>query len=212
MFVSFNQEKESNVNFDSFFISNFEQLYTKNSIFAKTPLLKTYNKNNFFKHTFCEFTQIEDFDFPLDTNYKSKSESMYFYTDEGVYRKSNHWGRVANCRWKLTANEEYKNQQIVIGFAKWVDFYPINSAGKIFFIEVDFNNKSAKIQPKKENSTNHLFTFPEAQKRIKQITHLFSNDKWAKYFDQDTDDLYFEIISKFMNSDKTLQEIKRGFN
>ena len=99
--------------------------------------MKTYNSTNFFKHTFCEFQQVDDFTFLEKTNYKSKSESSYFYTDEGVYRKSNHWGRVANCRWKLISNENYKNQQIVIGFAKWIDFYPINSSEKIFFIDVN---------------------------------------------------------------------------
>ena len=171
--------------------------------------MKTYNRNNFFKHTFCEFTQIEDFAFPEDTNYKSKSESMYFYTDEGVYRKSNHWGRVANCRWKLISNENYKNQNIVIGFANWTDFYPINLSGKIFFIEVDFKEKTAKIQPKNNKTTNRLFTFSEAQKRIKKITLLFFDDKWAKYFDKNIAILQFEIISDLINSDKTLQEIKQ---
>jgi len=115
--------------------------------------LKTYNKTNFFKHTFCEFKQIDDFDFPEDTNYKSKSESMYF-------------------------------------------------------IEVDFEEKTAKIQPKKENTTNYLFSFSEAQKRIKQITHLFTNDKWAKYFDEEIEIIRKNIISEFINSDKTLQDIK----
>jgi hypothetical protein len=100
-----------------------------------------------------------------------------------VYRKSNHWGRVANCRWKLLANEDYKNQQIGIGFANWTDFYPINSNEKMFFINVDFIKKIVKIKPKKENSTNHLFTFSEANRRIKQITHLFKDNKWTHYFD-----------------------------
>ncbi len=173
--------------------------------------MKTYNKTNFFKHTFCEFTQIEDFDFPENTNYKSKSESMYFYADEGVYRKSNHWGRVANCRWKLIVNDNYKNQNIVIGFAKWADFYPMNSTGKIFFIEVDFDKKLAKIQPKTESSTNHLFTFPEVQKRIKQINQLFTEDKWAIYYDDEIEPLRRKVISDYINSDKTLQEVKRCF-
>ncbi|MCG1035625.1 hypothetical protein [Polaribacter sargassicola] len=171
--------------------------------------MKTYNQTNFFKHTFCEFTQIDDFNFPEDTNYKSKSNSMYFYTNEGVYRKSNHWGRVANCRWKLITNNNYKNQQIVIGFAKWTDFYPINSSEKNFFIEVDFKNKTAKIQPKKKETKNYLFPFSEAQKKVKQIAHLFKNDKWATYFNDDIDKVKFKIISEFINSDKTLQEIKR---
>ena len=171
-------------------------------------ILKTYNQTNFFKHTFCEFNQVDDFEFPENTNYKSKSESIYFYTEEGVYRKSNHWGRVANCRWKLLANENYKNQQIVIGFAKWTDFYPINSNGKIFFIEVSFDKKTMKLQPRKENSNNHFFTFSEAQKRIKQILHLFKDDKWATYFNVEINELRMNIISEFINSDKTLKEIK----
>ena len=170
--------------------------------------MKTYNRNNFFKHTFCEFTQIEDFDFPIDTNFKSKSDSMYFYTNEGVYRKSNHWGRVANCRWKIIANKNYKNQQIVIGFAKWADFYPINSTERIFFIEVHFKEKTAKIQPKEKNTINHFFTFSEAQKRIKQITHLFTDSKWAIYYDEEIDVLRNKVILDYINSDKTLKEIK----
>jgi len=170
--------------------------------------LKTYNQANFFKHTFCEFQEVDNFEFPENTNYKSKSESMYFYTDEGVYRKSNHWGRVANCKWKIITNEHYKNQQIVIGFAKWSNFYPLNSIEKIFYIEVDFQKKVARIQSKKEKSASKLFTFPEAQKKIKQINHLFKDDKWAIYFEKEVDDLRNEIISEYINSDKTLQEIK----
>ncbi|MCI2230078.1 hypothetical protein MC378_12940 [Polaribacter sp. MSW13] len=173
--------------------------------------MKIYNKTNFFKHTFCEFTQIENFKFPEDTNYKSKSESMYFYTDEGVYRKSNHWGRVANCRWKLIANEDYKNQKTVIGYAKWCDFYPINSKEKIFFIDVNFEEKTAKISPNKKENKNYLFTFSEAQKKIKHINQLLTEDKWANYYDKKIAILRKEIISSFINSNKTLIEIKRNF-
>ena len=173
--------------------------------------MKTYNQANFFKHTFCEFQQVKDFNFPENTNYKSKSESTYFYNDEGVYRKSNHWGRVANCRWKLIADANYKNQQTVIGFAKWTSFYPINSSEKIFFIEIDFNNKSASIKSNKETSTKYLFTFSETQQRIKQIHHLFKDDKWAKHYDLEIDELRFNIISEFINSDTTLREIKQRF-
>ncbi|WP_299667985.1 hypothetical protein [uncultured Polaribacter sp.] len=172
--------------------------------------MKTYNQTNFFKHTFCEFQQIDHFEFPENTNYKSKSESTYFYTDKGVYRKSNHWGRVANCRWKLMALTNYKNQDKVIGFAKWNDFYPINSTEKIFFIDVNFEEKTAKIQSKKEHQIHYLFSFSEAQQRIKQIHHLFKDDKWANYFDLEIDKLQIKVISAFINSNKTLQEIKRA--
>ncbi|WP_439127692.1 hypothetical protein [Polaribacter sp.] len=173
--------------------------------------MKIYDKTNFFKHTFCEFRQIDDFEFPENTKYTSKSKSQYFYTDKGVYRKSNHWGRVANCRWKLISNNNYKNQQIVIGFASWKSFFPINSSEKIFFIEVDFNSKRAKIQPIKEKTTGYLFSFSEAQKRIKQINHLFKDDKWANYFEIEKEELQYQVISKFINSDSSLMEIKMSF-
>ena len=173
--------------------------------------MKTYNQTNFFKHTFCEFSQIDDFEFPESNNYKSKSESMYYYTVEGVYRKSNHWGRVANCRWKLISTENYKNQQVVIGFAKWVDFFPINSTEKIFYIAVNFEEKTAKIQPEKEIGSNFLYSLNEAQQKIKQIAILFKEDKWAKYFDEEIEVLRFKIISEFINSEKSILQIKKNF-
>jgi hypothetical protein len=173
--------------------------------------LKTYNSSNFFKHTFCEFQQVDNFEIPEDRNYKSKSESSYFYTDEGVYRKSNHWGRVANCRWKLRATAHYKNQQIVVGFAEWNDFYPINSTDKIFFIAVNFEEKTAKIQPESKIKKHTLVSFAQAQLKIKQITNLFKDDKWAKHFDFEIENLRFKIITEFINSEKDLQEIKQKF-
>lgn len=173
--------------------------------------MKTYNSSNFFKHTFCEFQQVDNFEIPEDRNYKSKSESSYFYTDEGVYRKSNHWGRVANCRWKLRATAHYKNQQIVVGFAKWNDFYPINSTDKIFFIAANFEEKTAKIQPESKNKKHTLVSFAQAQLKIKKITNLFKDDKWAKHFDFEIENLRFKIITEFINSEKDLQEIKQKF-
>ncbi|MHB0753910.1 hypothetical protein [Polaribacter sp. M15] len=172
---------------------------------------KKYNSKNFFKHTFCEFQQVDNFHFPENTNYKSKSESLYFYTDEGVYRKSNHWGRVANCRWKISTNDTYKNQKTIIGFAKWSDFHPINSTEKNFWIAVNFDDKTVKIHPKKKENQQHLFNYSEAQKRAKQINLLFKDDKWTNYFDLQKDQLIKEVISVFINSDKSLSTIKTSF-
>ncbi|HCY96978.1 MAG TPA: hypothetical protein DHU86_02335 [Polaribacter sp.] len=172
--------------------------------------MKTYNQRNFFKHTFCEFKKVDHFEFPEDSNYKSKSESIYFYTDDGVYRKSNHWGRVANCRWKLVTDSNYKNQEIATAFAKWTDFHPINTAEKIFFIRVDFNTKKVKLQAKNKDTTNHLFTFPEAQKRIQQIHYLFTDDKWSKHFQTDLPLLSFNIVSRFISTNLSLREIKKN--
>ena len=95
-------------------------------LFLNQNRLVPYHKNTFFRHTYCEFRQIEDVILPEKTHFKSKHNSLYHFTKEGVYRKSNHWGRVATCRWKLIPNATYKNQQTVLGFAKWEDFYPLN--------------------------------------------------------------------------------------
>ena len=173
--------------------------------------MKTYNQTNFFKHTFCEFQEVDDINFIDKPCYKSKSESLYHYTKEGVYRKSNHWGRVANCRWKLISSNNYKNQQTVIGFAKWSDFYPIHSSEKNFFININFQEKTVQIQPKNKNSNHYLFTFSEAKKRQKQIQHLLKNDKWATYYNLEILEIKCKVITAFINSDKSLQEIKRSF-
>jgi len=173
--------------------------------------LKTYNPTNFFKHTFCEFKEITNFKIPENINFSSKSDSTYFYTNEGVYRKSNHWGRVANCRWKLISIANYKNQEVVVAFAKWTDFYPINSNEKTFFIEFDFIKKITNIQTKKEDTKHELFGFSEAQCRIKKITRLFKDDKWANHFDLEIESLRSKIISEFINTNKSLQEIKKNF-
>lgn len=173
--------------------------------------MKTYNQHNFFKYTFCEFHQIEDFDFPEETHYRSKSESAYFYTKEGVYRKSTHWGRVANCRWKFIANKDYKNQTIGIGFAKWTDFYPVNTVQKIFYIEVDYEAKTATIRASTDATANHSLVFSEAQKKRKQIVQLLNEDKWAQYFELDIEELRFNIISEYIQSNHSLQQIKKNY-
>ena len=59
---------------------------------------------------------------------------MYFYTEEGVYRKSNHWGRVANCRWKMIANEDLQEpSKPGLALPSGHDFYPIHSNRKRYF-------------------------------------------------------------------------------
>lgn len=172
--------------------------------------MKTINKTNFFKHTFCEFTKVKDFEFPENTHYKSKSNSFYFYTDKGVYRKSNHWGRVANCRWKLIANDNFKNQAYHAGFAKWTDFYPLNETEKQFYIAVDFKSKTVNFHHKETNKEAFLFFAETAQKKVIQIRKLLLDDKWANYFDEEISVLRKEIVFELINSNKSLQEIKNA--
>jgi hypothetical protein len=174
--------------------------------------LKTYNSTNFFKHTFCEFQQVENFSFPENTNYKSKSESTYYYSDDGVYRKSNHWGRVANCRWTLKSTSTYKSQHIVIGFAKWTDFHPINSSEKSFSISVNFDEEKAEIQSINKDIDNFLFNYKDAKDRVQKINHLFKNDKWLNYIEGNKESIKKRIISEIISSDKTFTEIKAAIH
>ena len=58
-----------------------------------------------------------------DTGYKLEDDdevsSKYWYTKKGVYRQSDHWGKVAQCQWDL---ENQKKGETQVGFAKWKNF------------------------------------------------------------------------------------------
>lgn len=171
-----------------------------------------FDKHNFFRYTYCEF-KMQDIDFFKEkvAHFQSKSGSYYFYTDKGVFRYSNHWGRVANCRWKLIANENYKNQQYHLGFAKWTDFFHLNDNDKLFYILVDFELKKVNFQHIGNSNKNDqiLFTALEAQKRVKLIRKLFSEDKWARYYNTELDILRKEIITDYISTSKSLTAIKQ---
>ncbi|MBE7628876.1 cell division protein FtsQ [Tenacibaculum piscium] len=171
-----------------------------------------YHKFNFFRYTYCEFESKEITFFEgKSAHYQSKSGSLYFYTDKGVFRYSNHWGRVANCRWKIQGIEHYKSQDYYVGFANWNDFYPLNNTDKVFYLEVDYPEKQAKIQRLKKEETNNCFlmTSEFAHQRLKQIQILFKEYKWATYFEQDIDVLREIIIDKLSTTNKTIQELKQ---
>ena len=170
--------------------------------------LITFNKNTFFKNTYCEFQEVNHIDIEEKDCYKSKHNSIYFFTKKGVYRKSNHWGRVASCRWKLIPSSSYKNQQTVLAFAKWKDFYSLNETEKLFYISVNFETKKTKIKISKSKKSPNLLTLNKAQIKEKQIKHLFKEDKWAQYFNSNIEELRFKIISKLINSDSPLPLIK----
>jgi hypothetical protein len=46
-------------------------------------------------------------------------------------------------------------------------------------------------------------------KKIKQISILFKETKWANYFEDDIDITRYKVITEFINTNKTLQQIKR---
>jgi len=108
---------------------------------------KTYNKNNFHSHTFCIFQEVglEELQ-NLSLNYKSKSGSCYYFTKTGVYRLSNHWGRAANCKWRLINDKDNINSnRTKLGYANWSDFYPDNDYEKLYFIKVDYDYPNGTV-------------------------------------------------------------------
>ena len=87
---------------------------------------------NSFKNTFCVFREIESKAIEnLEVQFESKSGSLYYYTELGMYRLSNHWGRLANSKWRLEVAENNTASKKKLGFASWDSFYPDNKEQKL---------------------------------------------------------------------------------
>lgn len=173
-----------------------------------------------FKNTFCVFQEvlpekIQD----LKVQYDSKSGSQYFYTKEGMFRLSNHWGRLANSKWRLEPMEQdgaetSNDSKFKIGYASWDSFYPDNSEEELYYLEADYIKKTVNYQHK--NNPNYdskpiLRTSFETTKKIKQIRNLLTLTSWAKYFEyDDIEQLRKIIIEQLIDTNKTLDEIKRA--
>ena len=159
---------------------------------------------------------VSQADFELQkSHFKSKSGSDYFFNEEGVYRISNHWGRVANCRWRLIALENYKNQETKVGFAKWIDFYPNDETTNLFFIQINFDKKTVDFFHKDmpfydgkaalRNASETAITF----KIIKQI---LNEEDWAKYLEyDDLEGLRKEIVTKMIYDGMCFGEVRREY-
>ena len=169
---------------------------------------------NSFKNTFCVFKELLPGKIEgMPVQYDSKSGSKYFYTEEGMYRLSNHWGRLANSKWRLEPMEPETASKTKLGFALWNEFYPDNAEEELYYLEADYIKKTVNYQHK--NNPNYdkkaiLRTSFETTKKIKQIRNLFNLTSWAKYFEyDDLEELRQKIINQLIFTNKTLDEIKR---
>ncbi len=170
---------------------------------------------NSFKNTFCIFREVEIILIQnLSAQFESKSGSTYYYTEPGMYRLSNHWGRLANSKWRLEPMEPETLSKIKLGFATWDSFYPDNDEEKLYYLEVDYTRNSVNYQHKNNVQYDNkaiLRTSFETTKRIKQIRNLLNLTSWAKYFHHyDINDLRRIIIKELIYTNKTLDEIKRA--
>ncbi|HTG65902.1 MAG TPA: hypothetical protein VL859_05970 [Flavobacterium sp.] len=149
----------------------------------------------------------------LQVQFESKAGSSYYYTTEGMYRLSNHWGRLANSKWRLIAMEPETASKYKIGFAKWECFYPDNATEKLYYLEMDYAKNTVNYQHKNNPDYNQkavLRTSSETIKRIKQVRNLIELTSWAKHFECDDINLLRSlIIEELIYTDKTLDTVKR---
>ncbi|MGX7668419.1 hypothetical protein [Flavobacterium pedocola] len=179
-------------------------------------MLKKYNKFNFHKHTFCVFKQVDAGVLEqLQPNHKSDSGSTYYFTEEGVYRVSNHWGRAANCRWRLESDEQSVNQRMKVGYANWTDFYPNNEQENLFYIEVNSQTQEVTFQHKYNPAYDgkaQLRNASETAKTIRTLNEVLTTDSWAKYLIfKDMNQLREEIVNQLITSNISFIEIKRKY-
>lgn len=84
-----------------------------------------YTKHNYFMNTEATFTRC---DAPATSpDFVSDSGSSYWYTEEGVIRESNHWGRaIASCNWFIEGEArrfcELDTDGTRAAFAPWSAF------------------------------------------------------------------------------------------
>lgn len=168
-----------------------------------------------FKNTFCVFHEVTmDHIAQLEVQYHSASGSKYYYTAQGMYRLSNHWGRFANSKWRLLPLAPATGSKYKLGFAQWEHFYPDNAEEKLYYIAADYSNRTVNYEHKNNPSYDQkavLRTSFETTKKIKQIRNLFELTNWAKYFDyDDLDELRKKIIEELIYTERTLEDIKRS--
>lgn len=176
-------------------------------IFSQTTSRKT------IKSTFCIFKEVNIEGIKnLKIDYKSDSGSEYYYTEKGVFRYSNHWGKAATSKWRLIPNSD-DTAKTKLGFANWSDFHKDNAFEKLYFLEIDFKVNKVFFNHKnnlKPNENPTLRTSNETSKVIRQIRKLLENDKWTTYFE--TENIKEKIITELINTEKTLFEIKQQFS
>lgn len=164
------------------------------------------------RNSFCIWTEVDLQEIQeQNPQYISQSGSQYFYLNDGVYRLSDHWGRAANSKWRLTPmNNELR--KVRLGFANFTDFHKDNLHEKLYFIEVDFKNQLVFFNHKnnrKPNCMAILRTATETTKSIRKIRKLIENQSWTRHF---VDDKILEkVILQIINTDRPVLEIKKMF-
>ncbi len=177
---------------------------------------KTYSKHNFHKHTFCIWKEVLfDEISNLKISYTSQSGSRYIFTLEGLYRISNHWGRVSNCHWRLIPLNNFKSQNTIVGYANWTDFYSNDDSSKLFFIKIEDKTEEINFYHKQSIDTQNKVVIRNAKdtaKTIRIIKEVMNESDWAKYLKyDDIEILRKEVVNELVNTNKSFLEIKKKY-
>lgn len=171
-----------------------------------------HNRFTFHKNTFAVFIKTNEPEGFGKAHYISKHGSQYFFTNDGVYRYSNHWGRVGNCRWRLE-NIDYKQQTNYWGFCKWIHFYTNEEGLPLFFIEkTDNDHYSYNHKNNAENEQAVFRTASETARVLKKITEIQQTADWAKHLEyNDYEALKDFFIQQLIHSTKSFIKIKQEY-
>ena len=176
---------------------------------------KTYTRHNFHKHTYCVFQEVDATVLEsLQLQYTSKSGSRYYFTEEGVYRVANHWGRAANCKWRLETQGPKRYSGNVVGYAPWTAFLPDNDTDCLYAIEIDFDLRTAHYYHKDSKvfpESTVFRTAPETLKRLKIVRQHLIEDNWLRYYEGNPTTLRQQILTEWNTSHASLEGIKRKY-
>nr|WP_262921823.1 hypothetical protein [Flavobacterium amniphilum] len=173
-------------------------------------------KPNSLKNTFCVFTEVDPIVIQeLKPDFESESGSKYFYTDEGIYRLANHWGRLGNAKWRLVENGFHGSSKLKLGYARWNAFYPDNKYEHLYYLEADFRTNEVLYQHKMNTTYDGkaiLRTADDTMKKVKQARNILQLTNWSKHFENhDLEDLRKLIVTDLIYTNLTLDEIKRKY-
>ncbi len=179
-------------------------------------MVKKFNQSNFHKRTFCIWKEVDYLEISdLKINYKSKSGSQYIFSKEGIYRISNHWGRVADCHWRLIPLGLFKNQNITVAYANLVDFHTYDDSAKLFFIRVDITKADVNFYHKDMVLPNEKVLLRDAKetaKTLKIIKEILNDTLWAKYLKYESiTDLRRDIIQNLVTSSESFISLKKRY-
>lgn len=170
-----------------------------------------FNRANFFRNTFAIFERKD----PITTektHYVSKHGSKYIFAKNGVFRYSNHWGRVGNCRWRLEGID-YKQQTNFWGYCSWNLFFENKEEQAVFFIEqlidgtYNYNHKG--------NASKEIVNFRNAKetaKAIQKLKEINATTQWAKHLPYDTIDVLRSFFNnKLLSTSLSFAEIQKEY-